>query len=110
MDFPIARSFYAFSDLYVGPPGAISDYSLITWTLPFIHRHPIAERKALRSWKRVDRNLLRQSILNSELCAEIPQTSTAESLFDTYENVFRDVVDKLAPVKVTTVRRQPIAV
>ena len=53
----------------------------------------IAERKALRSWKKVDRNRLRQSILSSELCAEIPQTSTAESLFDTYEHVLHDIAD-----------------
>ena len=83
LDHVVTRSSDAISDFYVGPPRAISDHSLITWTLPFFQRHPIAERKALRSWKRVDRNRLRHSILNSELCAEIPQTSTAEYLFDT---------------------------
>ena len=31
------------------------------------------------------------------------------SLFDTYENVLRDI-DKLVPVKMTAIRRQPIAV
>ena len=55
----VTRSSDAISNLYVGPPGAISDHSLITWTLPFIQRHPVAERKALRSWKKVDRSCLR---------------------------------------------------
>ena len=67
LDHVVTRSSDAIFGLYVGPPGAISDHSLITWTLPFIQRHPIAERKALRSWKKGDRNSLRQSILNSEL-------------------------------------------
>ena len=109
IDHFITRSSDVISDLYVGPPGAVPDHSLITWTLPFTQRHPLAERKALRRWKMVDRNRLKQSILNSELCAEIPQTSTAESLFDTYETILRDISDELAPANMTTIRRQPIA-
>ena len=58
----------------------------------------------------VDRNRLMQSILNSELCAEIPQMSTAESLFDTYETVLPKISDELAPVKMTMIRQKPIAV
>jgi len=110
LDHVITRSSDVISDLYVGPPGLISDHSFITLTLPFSQRHPIAERKALRRWKMVNRNRLKQSILNSELYAMIPQTSTAESLFDTYETVLREISDELAPVKMTTIRRQPIAV
>jgi len=109
LDHVITRSSDVISDMYVGPPGLISNHSFITWTLPFPQRHPIAKRKALCRWKMVDRNRLKQSILNSDLYAMIPQTSTAESLFDTYETDLREISDELAPVKMTTIRRQPIA-
>ena len=55
-------------------------------------------------------NLLRQSIRDSELCAEIPESATTESMFEIYENVLREVANKFAPARTTEVRRQPIAV
>lgn len=110
LDHVIIRSSEAISDLFVGPPGAISDHGFITWNLPFTHRTPMVERRAIRGWKRVDRNLFRQSIKDSELCANIPDTATAESLFEIYETVLRSLADKFAPVRMTVVRKEPIAV
>ena len=110
LDHVITRSYDSISDLCVDPPGIISDHSLITWTLPFAIQHPISERRTVRGWRRVNMNLLRQSIRDSELCAEIPESATTESMFEIYENVLREVANKFAPARTTEVRRQPIAV
>ena len=93
----------------VRPPGVISDHSLITWTLPFTHQPPIAKRKSVQSWKRVDREL-RQSIIESDLCTANTSDISAEMMFRTYDRVLREISNKLAPPRETIVRVQPIAV
>ena len=78
LDHVITRSHESISDLCVDPPGIISDHSLITWTLPFAFQPSISERRTVRGWKRVNMNLLRQSIRDFELCAEIPESATVK--------------------------------
>ena len=88
----------------------VTGTSLITWTLPFAVQYPISEHRTVQGWKRVNINLLRQSIRDSELCADIPESATTESVFEIYKNVLREVANEFAPAQTTEFRRQPIAV
>ena len=110
MDHVFTRSDEVIADMNVRPPGVISDHSFITWTLPFTHQPPIAKRKTVQSWKRVNRDELRQSIVESDLCTAVTSDISAEMMFRTYDRVLREISNKLAPPRETTVRVQPIAV
>ena len=110
LDHVFTRSDEVIADMNVRPPGVISDHSLITWTLPFTHQPPIAKRKSVQSWKRVDRDQLRQSIIESDLCTANTSDISAEMMFRTYDRVLREISNKLAPPRETIVRVQPIAV
>ena len=110
LDHVFTRSDEVIADMNVRPPGVISDHSLITWTLPFTHQPPIAKRKSVQSWKRVDRDQLRQYIIESDLCTANTSDISAEMMFRTYDRVLREISNKLAPPRETIVRVQPIAV
>ena len=92
------------------PAGIISDHSFITWMINFTSHPPIASRKAIRSWKRVNRTDFRQALKDSPLCAKIPDQASSEELFSLNETVLRELADRFAPERTVTIRRQPIAV
>ena len=71
LDHVFTRLDEVIADINVRPPGVNSDHSLITWMLPFTHQPPIAKRKTVQSWKGVNLDQLRQSIVESDLCTAV---------------------------------------
>jgi len=72
--------------LNVDPLGAVSDHSLITCNLPYRRTTPPTPRRRVRSWRTVDRDALRQAIMDSALgCGEIPASAAADELFAMYD-------------------------
>jgi hypothetical protein len=109
LDRVITRSSDVISDQSVGSPGAISDHSLVKWTC-YLPNAILFQSERLFAGVRWLAEIVSSSPSSTQLCADIPQMSTAESLFDTYETVLRKISDELAPVKITMIRQKPIAV
>ena len=109
LDHVWTRSDETVINLTVDPPDMISDHSLITWQIPFPRQRLTVVNKSVRSWKKVDRRIFRQSIIDSELCNLNPEND-ADTMFATYDRVLRELSEKFAPSHKTTIRRHPIAV
>ena len=89
----------------------ISDHSLVSWTQSCIFQPPLSEEKIVRRWSGVDRAAFLVALRSSDLCATAPQNASADSLFDTYDGVLRELADKFAPARLTRpIRCQKIAV
>jgi len=84
-------------DVYVSPAGALSDHSLLTAVLPFQRPVPRLITRRVRSWRSVDRGVLRSAIIDSSLGRQPPPSATADELFAEYDNVLRAIADQLAP-------------
>ena len=67
LDLVITKSEQQVQDLSVQPSNAVSDHSVITWSVDFPYLPPIAEKRDIRSWARLDRDKFRTAILSSEL-------------------------------------------
>ena len=91
------------TELRVDPAGIISDHGFITWKINFTSNPPIASRKAIRSWKRVNWTEFRQALKDSPLCANIPDPASSEELFNLYETVLRELADRFAPERTVTI-------
>ena len=97
LDLVIAGPDVTVHDVKVGPPGSISDHSVVTCHIPVqLHVAPRPLR-LVRSWRHVDRQQFADAIRNSPLAVP-PQSATAEELFNTYHRVLRDLADRFAPV------------
>ena len=90
------------------PPGAMSDHSLITCNLPYRRTTPPTTRRRVRSWRTVDRDALRQAIMDCPLgCDEIPASATADELFAMYDRTLRDIADQFAPERTVQSKLSP---
>ena len=96
LDHVWTRSDETVINLTVDPPDMISDHSLVTWQIPFLRQRLTVVNKSIRSWKKVDRRLFRQSIIDSELF-DLSSGNDADSMFATYDRVLRELSNKFAP-------------
>jgi len=86
----------------------MSDHSLITCSL-LVHRpSPPSFARRVRSWRGVDRDALRQHIVESSLGRSPPSTVTAGELFEMYDNTLRSIADQLAPECTVKCQLRPI--
>ena len=97
-------------DVGVDPAGMISDHSFITWKMHFISQPPRVVWNTFRCWRKVEHSVFQQALRESELCREIPDDASPDTLFATYDEVLRKLADRFAPAKKVKIRRQPIAV
>ena len=96
-------------DLNVDPPGAVSDHSLITGNLPYRRMTPLTPRRRVWSWRTVDRDPLRQAIMDSPLgCGKIPASATADELFTMYDRTLRDITDQFASERTVQSKLRPL--
>jgi hypothetical protein len=109
LDLVATFSNYRVTDICVDPAGIVSDHGLITCRLPSRARCscPTLQR-IVRNWRNVDREILRQAIVDSPL-GRPSSTATAAELFETYEAVLRGIADRLAPTHVVSGRVRPLS-
>ena len=105
----ITKSEQDIIDIQVQPPNAVSDHSVITWSVDFPHHPSISVQRDVRSWAKLDRDKFRTTVANSELYGSARMTGASE-LFEQYHRVLQKLADEFAPVRSVTVRRQRIAV
>ena len=58
----------------------------------------------------MDHSVFQVALRESELCREIPDHASPDTLFAVYDEVLRKLADRFAPLKKVKIRRQPIAV
>ena len=110
LDLIVTFSDFNVDDLNVDPPGAVSDHSLITCNLPYRRTTPPTPRRRVRSWRTVDRDALRQAIMDSPLgCGEIPASATADELFAMYDRTLRDIAVQFAPERTVQSKLRPLS-
>jgi len=81
LDHVITHSDFSVDQLHVDPPGIISDHSLITGSLPVDRCRPPPSTRLVRSWRQVDRIVLRQAIVDSPLGQPLSPDVTSDELF-----------------------------
>jgi len=81
---------------------------LITGSLPVDRCRPPPSTRLVRSWRQVDRIVLRQAIVDSPLGQSLYPDVTSDELFTVYDQTLRNIADRLAPEHVvqSQVRRQ----
>ena len=98
-------------DLKILPP-TLSDHSVITFTLPFIHLQPIHSIRMIRGWKSFDScafsAALRDTLLSS-LDPTLDVLSVAQ-LFDLYTSTVTNLLDAMLPRRKVWTRQRPLAV
>ena len=110
LDLVVTFSDFDVGDLNVDPPGAVSDHSLITCSLPVRRTHPPTLSRRVRSWRSVDRDALRQAILNGPLGSSAALvTASADDLFELYDRTLRDIADQFAPERTVTSKLRPLS-
>ena len=110
LDLVLTKSEQDIYDVNVDAPNILSDHSLISWRLQLTHQPPIIADREVRSWKRVDKDKLRQALLQSELCKPDQRPDTVEEYFDGYHNTPQSLADKFAPAWRVAIRRQRLAI
>ena len=84
-----------------------SDHSFVSCRLPVaVTAHPV-RRRAVRSWRRLDRQAFRQAVGSSVLSMMPDDDADVDELFASYGRVLQDIADKLAPLHVVRQRVQP---
>jgi len=76
-------------------------HALVTCRLPVIVGQAATAERLVRGWRRVDCDVLRRALEDSPLCHPVADDANVDDLFAEYENVLRDVADRLAPLHVT---------
>jgi len=97
LDHIITFSDLKLNEVCADPAGIILDHSLVRCRLTAAVGPTPTHHRLVRSWRRVDRNVLRESLEASLLCQPVPADATIDELFETYDSVIRDVADRLAP-------------
>jgi len=89
LDLVITFSDFGVDELNVEPPGIVSDHSLIT-CCPAVHRPTSAPiTRQVRSWRKLDRDVLRQHIADSSL-GRAPTSNDADSFLTlVYQSLLR---------------------
>ena len=105
LDLIITQSGCPLTGVDVEPAGRYSDHSLVVCSLLLVVESPSAVERLVRGWRRVDRNVLRGMLEDSELSRPSPEDVDIDQLVSTYETVLRSVADRLAPPH--AIRRQP---
>jgi len=83
-------------DMRVYPAGLLSDHALVTCRLRVtVDRATVVER-LVRGWRRVDRDKLRQALMDSPLC-QVSDDADVDEMFETYETVLCDIANRTAP-------------
>jgi exonuclease III len=108
LDFIITSSNCPVLGVTIDPPYVISDHALVSCQLPSAKRHCPVITRAVRSWRRVDRHVLREAIENSDLVRP-PADGNVDELFQLYDSVLRQVADRLAPTHSVHCRIKPMS-
>ena len=87
----------------------MSDHSLIKCTVQISRPPPPLLTRGVRSWRRVDRDALRQAIVDSSLGSVPPCTATVDELSDAYDNTLRAIADQFAPERTVQSRLRPLS-
>ena len=98
-----------YDDMRVLPPNSIFNHSVIVWRVDFPYQSPVAVRREVRSWAKLDNEKFRAAIINSELYSEEKPVSLSQFV-DLYLSVLTSLADEFAPVKRVTFRRKRLAV
>jgi len=93
LDHIITFSDLKLDEVYADPASIISDHSLVRCHLTAAVGPTPTHHRLVRSWRRVDCNVLRESLEASLLCQPVPADATIDELFETYDSVIRDVAD-----------------
>ena len=97
LDLLITVSDQPLDQVSVDPAGILSDHALITCHIPVtLGQDEVAER-LVRDWRRADRDVLRRALLDSPLCQPPPDTANVDELLAVYDDVLRDIADRVAP-------------
>jgi len=99
LDLVITKTDQVVDKLNVEPSGAISDQSVIRWSLPVQRQSPLVQQREVRSWAKVDRDEFRATLVSSELCDPDHRPDTAEGFFELYHTVLQSLVDRFALVR-----------
>ena len=62
LDLVITKFEQDIIDIQVQPPNAVSDHSVITWSVDFPHHPPISVQRDVRSWAQLDRDKFRTAV------------------------------------------------
>ena len=92
--------------------GFLSRTDTWCWSLPFFsHEKPLNERKSVvsRRLRNFDFEAFNKMIISSGLLADAVSDLPLELLVDRYDNVLRDTMDILTPVKSRTIVLRPNA-
>jgi len=82
---------------------------MITCCLPAHHHSSPLLPRIIRSWRKVDRSEFAQAVKDSVIGRSPPPSQSVDELFATYDNVLRDIADRLAPAHMVYSRVQPLA-
>jgi len=98
LDHVITHANFSVDQLHMDhAPGIISEHGVITGSLPVDHSSPPPTTRLVRSWKTVDRTVLRQAITDSLLGQPPPPDASPDDLFALYDQTLREIADLLAP-------------
>ena len=109
LDLVITKSEQSLDAMAVDPPGALSDHSLVHWSLPLLHQPPITTSREVRGWRKLDTDKFRSALLASSLCDNSCVSDEPGELFQMYEDVLRSLTDTFVPARTVTTRRQRFA-
>ena len=89
---------YRLHEVCVDPFDIYSDHSLVTCRLPIVVGQAAAAERLVRGWRRVDRYVLRTALADSPLCRTVADDADVDELFSQYDDVLRDIAERLAPL------------
>jgi len=77
-----------------------SDHALVTCRLPITAGQAAVAERLVRGRRRVNRDVLCTALTASPLCRPVADDADVDELFAQYDNVLRDIADRLAPLHV----------
>jgi len=108
LDLIVTSESCLINDLMIYPPGVFSDHSLVTGCL-FWERPKIIRKKSLiRSWSRMDKDLLESCLSNSPISGSVIGDDVDE-IFDVFRKELIAIADKVAPLRWVVWRDVPSA-
>jgi len=84
----------------VDPSDIYSDHALVTCRPSITAVQAAAAERLVRGRRRVDRDVLFTALTGSPLCCPVADDADVDELFAQYDDVLRDIADRLAPLHV----------
>jgi hypothetical protein len=108
LDLVITFNDFTVDELTVDVPGAVSDHSLVSCSLPLHRLTPPSFVRRVRAWSKEDGAALCQMIVSSPLGCTPPSTATADELFQMYNSSPCRIADKLAQERDVSFQLRPL--